>query len=48
MLCCVVAAYFILRYVIGWQRITEYLGISAPKKENFGWREASELDRFDN
>ena len=46
MLCCVVAAYFILRYVIGWQRIREFLGMDEVKKEEYGWGEASELDRF--
>ncbi len=48
MICCVVAAYFILRYVIGWHRIREFLGIDEIEKEEYRWSEASELDRFRN
>ena len=46
MICCVVAAYFILRYVVGWQRLREFLGLRQAEKEEYGWSEASELDRY--
>jgi hypothetical protein len=48
MLCCVVAAYFIFRYIIRLQRLAKYFGFDAGEEERFGWTEYSELDEFKN
>lgn len=48
MICCIVAAFFILRYVVRWNTIMTFLGISEEKKDPYGWNEAGDLDRFRN
>ncbi|MDR2615260.1 MAG: hypothetical protein LBC28_01635 [Oscillospiraceae bacterium] len=45
MLCCVVAAAFILRYVARIEKLARYFGFARePKSEPYGWKEYCELD----
>lgn len=48
MLCCVVAAYVIVRYIIRLRRVAKYFGFEAENEDRFGWSEYSELDQFKN
>ena len=49
MLCCVIAACFIARYLIKWDAIAKYFGFT-PKDDGdrYGYREYCELDAFDD
>ncbi|MDR3210024.1 MAG: hypothetical protein LBT36_05325 [Oscillospiraceae bacterium] len=45
MLCCVVAAAFIVRYLFRMKLLSRYLGFSREIKTSaYGWREYCELD----
>ncbi|MDR3310882.1 MAG: hypothetical protein LBS90_06000 [Oscillospiraceae bacterium] len=49
MLCCIIAAAFIVRYVARAGTLKRYLGFgSDPEPEPFGWDEYCELDEFDS
>ncbi|MDR1300026.1 MAG: hypothetical protein LBJ84_07250 [Oscillospiraceae bacterium] len=45
MLCCVIAAAFIARYIFKMRLLSRYLGFSREvAAEEYGWREYCELD----
>ena len=44
--CCIVAAALILRFVIRWDRIKAYLGITTADRNPYGWEEYCELDQY--
>ncbi|MDR0936196.1 MAG: hypothetical protein LBM98_05880 [Oscillospiraceae bacterium] len=46
MLCCVVAGFFIVRFVVKWPSVAKYLGFSFKDANEFGWDEYCDLDRF--
>jgi hypothetical protein len=48
MLCCVVAACLIVRYIIRWRKVRKYFGFESGDEDRFGWSEYCELDRFTN
>ncbi|NLO46965.1 MAG: hypothetical protein GX111_01385 [Clostridiales bacterium] len=50
MICCVVAACFILRYLVKWEKLSKYLGFEQKKYEEdrYGYYEYCELDAFDD
>lgn len=51
MVCCVVAAYFIFRYILRWRDVAKYLGFEfkdSEDEEGFGWQEYCELDQYEN
>jgi hypothetical protein len=49
MICCVVAAYFIFRYIIRLRRVAKYFGFESQEDEDrYGWYEYCELDEFKN
>jgi hypothetical protein len=50
MICCVIAACFILRYFIKWEEVSRYFGFEVRKNEEdrYGYYEYDELDRFDD
>lgn len=50
MICCVIAACFILRYFVKWEEVSKYFGFEARKSEDdrYGYYEYCELDSFDD
>jgi len=50
MLCCVVAACFILRYLVKWDEVSKYFGFKAKSGEDdyYGYSEFCELDAFED
>jgi hypothetical protein len=50
MICCVVAACFILRYLVKWDEVSKYFGFEAKNYEadKYGYYEYSELDAFED
>jgi hypothetical protein len=46
MLCCVVAAYLVLRYILSLRKYAIYFGVVLKEEESFGWSEYCELDEY--
>jgi hypothetical protein len=49
MLCCIVAACFILRYLVKWEAVSKYLGFERKEEDDgYGYYEYCELDAYDD
>ncbi|MDR0446364.1 MAG: hypothetical protein LBH17_04940 [Oscillospiraceae bacterium] len=47
MLCCLIAAGLIVRFLLNWREARKYLGFAPPRDDNpYGWEEYCELDDF--
>ena len=49
-ICCIVAACFILRYFVRWDEVSRFFGFESKyeDKDEYGFTEYCELDSFDD
>jgi hypothetical protein len=47
MLCCIIAAGLIARFLVNWGELKKYIGFEPKAEENaYGWNEWCELDNY--